>query len=121
MLDVLGLLFVGDCKMSALATRARIQRLAHHYLCPLALIGDNAELLSEWVQEAIDGEHVLQPVYVEDAKGERVLLAEGYEIKRQVVAEEDGETVEWRERVIIAHSETYAKTLKRGLEQLVKS
>ena len=45
MLDVLGLLFVGDCKMSALATRAHIQHLEHHYLCPLALVGDNAELL----------------------------------------------------------------------------
>jgi hypothetical protein len=56
-------------------------------------------------------------VYVEDAKGKRVLLAEGYEIERRVAAEEDGKTVEWRERVIIAHSETYAKTLKRGLEQ----
>lgn len=117
MLDVLGLLFVGDCKMSALATRAHIQRLAHHYLCPLALIGDNAELLREWAQEAIAGEHELQPVYVEDAQGERVLLAEGYAIERQVVAAEAGETVEWRERVIIAHSETYAQTLKRGLEQ----
>jgi transposase len=117
MLDVLGLLFVGDCKMSALATRAHIQRLEHYYLCPLALIGGNAELLSGWVQEAIDGEHGLQPVYVEDAKGKRVLLAEGYEIERRVAAEEDGKTVEWRERVIIAHSETYAKTLKRGLEQ----
>lgn len=117
MLDVLGLLFVGDCKMSALGTRAHIQHLKHHYLCPLALIGDNAELLSEWVQEAIDGEHVLRPVYVEDAQGKRVLLAEGYEIERQVVAEEDGATVEWSERVIIAHSETYAETLKRGLEQ----
>ena len=117
MLDVLGLLFVGDCKMSALAMRAHIQRLEHYYLCPLALIGDNAELLSGWVQEAIDGEHVLRPVYVEDAKGEQVLLAEGYEIERQVVAEENGEAVEWRERVIVAHSETYTKTLKRGLEQ----
>ena len=117
MLDVLGPLFVGDCKMSALATRAHIQRLAHHYLCPLALIGDNAELLREWAQEAIAGEHELQPVYVEDAQGERVLLAEGYAIERQVVAAEAGETVEWRERVIIAHSETYAQTLKRGLEQ----
>ena len=117
MLDVLGLLFVGDCKMSALATRAHIRRLEHYYLCPLALSRDNAELLSGWVQEAIDGEQVLRPVYVEDAKGEQVLLAEGYEIERQVVAEENGEAVEWRERVIVAHSETYAKTLKRGLEQ----
>jgi transposase len=117
MLDVLGLLFVGDCKMSALATRAHIQHLEQHYLCPLALTGENTELLSGWVQEAIDGGQVLRPVYVEDAQGERVLLAEGYEIERQVVAEEDGHPVEWRERVIVAHSETYAKTLKRGLEQ----
>jgi len=117
MLDVLGLLFVGDCKMSALATRAHIQHLEQHYLCPLALTGENTELLSGWVQEAIDGGQVLRPVYVEDAQGERVLLAEGYEIERQVVAEEDSHPVEWRERVIVAHSETYAKTLKRGLEQ----
>jgi transposase len=117
MLDVLGLLFVGDCKMSALATRAHIQHLEQDYLCPLALSGENTELLSEWVQEAIDGGQVLRPVYVEDAQGERVLLAEGYEIERQVVAEGDGHPIEWRERVIVAHSEAYAKTLKRGLEQ----
>lgn len=117
MLNAVGLLFVGDCKMSALATRAHIQHLEHHYLCPLALSGDNAELLSGWVQKAIEDEQVLRQVYVEDAKGERILLAEGYEIERPVVAEENGETIEWKERVIIAHSETYAETLKRGLEQ----
>jgi transposase len=44
LLDVLGLLFVGDCKMSALGTRVHIQRLEQHYLCPLTLIGDKAEL-----------------------------------------------------------------------------
>lgn len=117
MLDVLGLLFVGDCKMSALATRAHIQRLGQHYLCPLALSGENAELLSGWVQAAIHGEHTLQPVYVENAQGERVLLAEGYAVTRQIVATEAGQPVEWRERVIVAHSETYAQTLQRGLEQ----
>ena len=117
MITVLGLLFVGDCKMSALATRAHIHRLQHHYLCPLAMTETNAELLAEWVQEAINSQHTLQPVYVEHATGERVLLAEGYEIERTVVAEEAGQTVEWVERVIVAHSETYAQVLKRGMEQ----
>ena len=117
MIRVLGLLFVGDCKMSALATRVHIHRLEHHYLCPLAMTENNAELLAEWVQEAINGQHTLQPVYVEHSTGERVLLAEGYEIERTVVAEEAGQTVEWVERVIVAHSETYAQVLKRGLEQ----
>jgi transposase len=117
LLDVLGLLFVGDCKMSALATRAHLQHLEQHYLCPLALTGENTELLSGWVQEAINGQQALQPVYVADAQGERVLLAEGYEVERQLAAEENGQPVAWRERVIVAHSESYAKTLKRGLEQ----
>jgi transposase len=117
MIAVLGLLFVGDCKMSALATRTHIQYLGHHYLSPLAMTENNAELLSGWVQEVINGEHTLRPVYVENAKGEQVLLAEGYELERQIVGEENGQTVAWTERVIVARSETYAKVLKRGLEQ----
>lgn len=116
-IEVLGLLFVGDCKMSALATRAQIQRLGHDCLCPLALSGENAEWLRQWVQEVTAGDQALQPVYVENAQGEPVLLAEGYEIERQVVAVAEGKTVAWQERVIIAHSESYAQTLKRGLEQ----
>jgi transposase len=117
MLDVLGLLFVGDCKMSALATRTHIQRLEQYYLCPLVLTGNNAEWLNGWVQEALTAERPLQSVYVENTRGERVLLAEGYEFERQVVAEEEGQPVEWVERVIVAHSESYAQMLKRGLEQ----
>ena len=37
-----GVLFVGDSKMSAWATRVHIHALGHHYLTPLALIGDTA-------------------------------------------------------------------------------
>lgn len=35
-LDEHGLLYVGDCKMAALATRASIQAKGDYYLCPLA-------------------------------------------------------------------------------------
>jgi transposase len=38
-IKVAGLLFVGDCKMSAVATRAYVQSLGHFYLCPLAQTG----------------------------------------------------------------------------------
>jgi len=41
------LLFVGDCKMSALPTRAHIHRLGHHYLCTLAQSGKTGEEMSE--------------------------------------------------------------------------
>lgn len=68
MLSAFGLLFVGNCKINALATQAHIQPLEHRYLCSSALSGDNAELLSGWVQKAKD-EQVLRQVYVEDKGG----------------------------------------------------
>src|SRR5947199_7099065 len=40
-----GLLFVGDSKMSALATRAHLQAQGQYYLTPLALVGETAQLL----------------------------------------------------------------------------
>jgi hypothetical protein len=40
LIDGLGLLFGGDCKVSALATQAHIAHQQQHYLCPLALTGE---------------------------------------------------------------------------------
>jgi transposase len=37
-----GLLIVGDCKMSALATRAYLQECGQYYLTPLAQVGETA-------------------------------------------------------------------------------
>ena len=39
-IDGVGMLFVGDSKMNAVATRAHIHRLEQYYLCPLAQKGD---------------------------------------------------------------------------------
>ncbi len=51
------LLFVGDSKMSALATRAHIHSLNQHYLCPLALTGKTAEEMSHWIEAANQGDY----------------------------------------------------------------
>jgi transposase len=116
-LDVMGLLFVGDCKMSALATRAHIQRRGQHYLCPLPMSSTNAEVLEAGIQAALADEEALQAVYKEAEDGEPVLVAEGYEIERPLASEDEDPPVEWIERVIVARSETYREQLKRGLEQ----
>jgi len=57
-----GLLFVGDCKMSALATRAYIAHLQQRYLCPLALTGETAQDLPRWLAAAGTPEHPLAAV-----------------------------------------------------------
>src|SRR5499433_1153911 len=44
-----GLLFVGDCKMSALETRAYLARHQDWYLSPLPLTGATAEAMDAWI------------------------------------------------------------------------
>ena len=46
-----GLLYVGDCKMSALLTRASIQNQKDFYLCPLSFLQVSQEQLQQEVDE----------------------------------------------------------------------
>lgn len=112
-IEAVGLLFVGDCKMSAVATRAHIHHLGQHYLCPLALTGHTASEMVGWIQAAHDGQHPLQPVYMENEPDPPKLLAQGYEFERLVSAEGQ----EWTERVLVVCSESYAQLLQQGLQQ----
>lgn len=116
-IDGIGLLFVGDSKMSALGTRAHIQRLGHHYLCPLALTGSTASELAQWVAAVANDERDLHSVYGETATGERKLLAQGYELERTIAADIAGANQVWTERVLVVRSESYCQTLQASLEK----
>jgi transposase len=48
-----GLLFVGDCKMSALETRAYLARHQDWYLSPLPLTGATAEAVDAWIPAGV--------------------------------------------------------------------
>ncbi len=115
-IDGVGLLFVGDSKMSAQHIRAHIHHRGQHYLCPLAQTGKTSEEMSEWIQAANDGKYDLQMINVENDKGEHKLLAEGYEFERFVKTEIGGEDQEWTERVLVVRSESYRRVLRKGLE-----
>ena len=56
-IDGAGLLFVGDCKMSALSIRAHIHQRGQHYLCPLAQTGKTGQEMMGWIEAANDGQH----------------------------------------------------------------
>jgi len=122
-IDGVGLLFVGDSKMSALATRAHIHRLNQHYLCPLAQKGDTAKEMVGWIESANNGTNILQPIYVENEKGEHRMFAEGYVLERiisaevELDAEHPKEVQEWTERVFVVRSESYSQSLQKGLEE----
>ena len=116
-LNTAGLLFVGDCKMSAWATRVHIRAMGHHYLMPLALVGEAGQDMPAWIQEAVEGKQELMPIYAPGANAGDKPLAEGYERTRVHTAQVEGQTLEWTERVLVVHSEVYADVMTRGLER----
>lgn len=58
-----GLLYIGDCKMAALETRATIASNNDRYLTPLPQTGHNPELLARQIERVIDDEVSLIDIY----------------------------------------------------------
>ena len=111
-----GLLFVGDCKMSALETRWHIVDHQHVYLSPLPLTGSTAEAMEAWIAEGIaqDGAGELERILRTNDRGHEVLAAEGYEFDRTCCAPES--EAEWVERVLVVRSPAHAARQAAGLE-----
>jgi len=74
-----GLLFVGDCKMSALETRAHIVGHQHVYLSPLPLTGATADVREAWIAAGVakDQGGELEQIFRTNDRGHEVLAAEG--------------------------------------------
>jgi transposase len=111
-----GLLFVGDCKMSALDTRAYLARHQDWYLSPLPLTGATAEAMDAWITVGVTkgeaGE--LTQIWRTNDRGHEVLAAEGYEFERTCCAPVDDMT--WSERVLVVRSPMHATHQAAGLE-----
>jgi transposase len=110
-----GLLFVGDCKMSAWDTRAYVVGRQHMYLSPLPLTGATAEAMAAWISEGIakDGDGALERLVRRKHRDEAVLVAEGYEFERSCGLEK-GEA-EWTARVFVVRSPAHAERQAAGL------
>jgi transposase len=115
-----GLLFVGDCKMSALDTRAYLARHQDCYLSPLPLPGATAEAMDAWITTGVrKGEAgELERIWRTNDRGHEVLAAEGYEFERTCGAP-DGD-MEWRERVLVVRSPMHATQQAAGLEKRLR-
>jgi transposase len=109
-----GVLFVGDCKMSALATRAHIAGHQHLYLSPLPLSGATAEAIETWIAEGVAKNEAgeLERIMRINDRDQEVLAAEGYAFERTWRALESEEA--WRERVVVVRSPAHAARQAAG-------
>ena len=113
-----GVLYVGDCKMSAWETRARIVTAQSQYLCPLPRTGTTPERLEQWVRDALDREEqgALEQVCLTPADGDECVVAVGHELARLQSGECDEQPVEWMERVLVVKSFAFADAQQRRLQ-----
>ena len=114
-LDEHGLLYVGDSKMGALATRAYLQNSQDYYLCPLSATQLSKEELGAYLQPIWEEKQALEKVERKNAEGEREEIAEGYEQSVTLSTEVDGKSITWTERHLVVRSFQYARSTEEAL------
>lgn len=110
-----GLLYVGDCKMGALETRAGLQAEGDYYLCPLAERQLPPTVLAGDLAPVWTGEQGLTKVHRPQQDGTPELIAEGFERLESVTAEVAGKPYCWLERRVVLRSCQLAQAGERGL------
>ena len=114
-----GLLFVGDCKMAAHATRAFIALGGDYYLCPLPQVQLGEGELDEALERIWSGEQALTSVFREQEGIEPTLIAQGYEYEAPMSVEVEGQPQEWSERRLVVRSVRHAKAAEAALRARV--
>ncbi len=99
-----GVLYVGDCKMAALSTRAYVQAQGDYYLCPLANTQIPDAELDAYLQPVWNGACPLLAVPRATAEGQDEVIAEGYEQGIELSSEVEGQPVTWTERRLVVRS-----------------
>lgn len=110
-----GLLYVGDCKMAALATRAELVAAGDSYLTILPRTGETRKQLPAWIETALANRQKIVPLRWR--RHDRVEeVGEGYEWKRSCQATVGKKTVRWQERVQLLRIGSVLKTEQENLE-----
>jgi transposase len=113
-----GLLWVGDSKMGALATRSHIQQSEHYYLVPLARTGQVPEFLRQTLSHLRQSGAVLESVTLSRIDGTPGAGLSGYVTERVVETQlQAGEPQRWTEQVFVVHSPNHQQKQEQGLEK----
>lgn len=106
MMSAPGSLYVGDCKMGAINTRAVIQSNCDYYLMPLAMGTERIRrYLDTLIETVVCGEQAAQLIY--NSAGE--YIAAGYETSRDQEHMLDGRKIIWKERMFAYRSKAFAE------------
>lgn len=117
-----GVLYVGDSKMAALATRAQLVQAGDYYLTVAPATGTTAQQLPGWIEAALAGTQPLTPV----TKADGSALGRGYErrVERTVEgatgAAGQTTTVTWQERLLIVQTTDLQTAQTKSLQDRLR-
>jgi transposase len=114
-LNSVGLLYVGDCKMAALATRASIQAAGDFYLCPLPAVQVSADQLARELAALRESSQPLLTVERRGVDGQTHCIAHGYECSQTITAQLEGGPFTWTERRLLVRSQVAARAAETAL------
>lgn len=120
-LDVSGLLYVGDSKMAALATRVFVQAGGDHYLCPLPKTQLSDATLAEYLAPVWADELEPTPIFRTDATGERKEIAVGFEREVTMTHQTAERVLIWTERHLVVRSHQFAKASEDALRKRLET
>jgi transposase len=119
-----GLLYVGDCKLGGLQTRAALHAAGDAYLCPLGQVQLPTAAVDALIDQALDAGSltvISRPdangQVVRDDAGQPVVHAEAWETSVDLTATVDGATVTWTERRIVVRSPALQARQQQALER----
>ena len=111
-----GLLYIGDCKMAALATRGELEAGGDYYLCPLPATQLDSSSLVGYLEPVWQGKQELTSVEYTYANGETKEIAVGYELSVPRTTKSDGVEVAWSERQLVVRSLSAATAGSKSLQ-----
>ncbi len=114
-LNTAGLLYVGDCKMAALDTRASIQAAKDFYLCPLSALQVPPERLAQQLAALRESPQPRLTVERRGADGQMHCIAHGYEDSEVITAPLEGGSSTWTERRLLVCSQAAARAAETAL------
>ena len=106
-----GLLYVGDCKMTALATRAELVAEGDYYLMPLPMTGDTQNQFEGWLDQLASGKVKTQELW-----DDREFLGHAWEFTRVLHAKVADKPIAWKERVQLLRSPALTQRKQNNLE-----
>ena len=110
-----GLLYVGDCKMAAVETRASLQAGGDFYWCPLSELQLPPAVLEGSVEAVAAEPQPLTRITRLTATGTRQHLADGFERLEPLTVAGAGEARTWTERRLVVRSRQRARAGERAL------